>query len=120
MARSQHSRQGSRATRVKLLGSVLALVELQNGRHVRARLHQLSTTGGVLQVTKPLDEGIAVKLIFHVGSTTVRSNAQMLFPMWATRGCLQPFRFTDLDEDDRGRLATDLQTLLEKPPASTE
>lgn len=102
-----------RAPRVKLAGTVLSLVRLENGRQTRGKLHQLSTTGGLLHLEKPLDEGIKVELIFHVGNSTVRSKARMLFPMWATQGCLQPFAFADLDEEDRCNLEADLQRLLD-------
>jgi len=102
-----------RAPRVKLAGTVLSLVRLENGRQTRGKLHQLSTTGGLLHLEKPLDEGIKVELIFHVGNSTVRSQARMLFPMWATQGCLQPFAFADLDEEDRCNLGVDLQRLLD-------
>jgi len=102
-----------RAPRVKLAGTVLSLVRLENGRQTRGKLHQLSTTGGLLHLEKPLDEGIKVELIFHVGNSTVRSKARMLFPMWATQGCLQPFAFADLDEEDRCNLGVDLQRLLD-------
>jgi hypothetical protein len=113
------SQRAERAARVKLHGSVLALLQLENGRNVRARLHLLSTTGGVLHLSKPLDERTRVEVMFHVGSTTVRTRAKMLFPMWATRGCLQPFSFTDLKEQERGRLGTDLGVLLEKAATVT-
>jgi hypothetical protein len=103
-----------RAPRVKLAGTVLALVRLESGRHVRAKLHQLSITGGLLLLENPLDEAIKVEVIFHVGSCTVRSKAAMLFPMWATQGCLQPFEFTELGEENRRKLETDLQKLLER------
>ena len=103
----------TRAPRVKLAGTVLSLVRLENGRQTRGKLHQLSTTGGLLHLEKPLDEGIKVELIFHVGNSTVRSKARMLFPMWATQGCLQPFAFADLDEEDRCNLGVDLQRLLD-------
>jgi hypothetical protein len=103
----------SRATRVKLLGTVLALVQLKNGARVRAKLQQLSITGGVLQIPEPLDESLQVELLFHVGSTTVRNRAEMLGPIWATNGCLQPFRFTDLSDGERRRLRTDLAGFLE-------
>ena len=82
-------RKGLRATRVKLLGSILALVLLENGRQIRARLNQLSLNGGLLSLESPLDEGIRVTVLFHVGLTSMRCRAQMLFPMWATQGCLQ-------------------------------
>ena len=63
---------------------------------------------------KPIDEGIKVEVMFHVGSCTVRSKAVVLFPMWATQGCLQPFEFTDLADDDRGKLEADLQKYLDQ------
>jgi len=93
---------------------VLALIQLENGRQIRSRLHQLSITGGLLYLDDPLDEGIKVEVMFHVGSCTVRSKAVVLFPMWATQGCLQPFEFTDLADEDRGKLETDLQKYLDQ------
>jgi hypothetical protein len=101
-----------RAPRVKLAGAILALIQLENGRQVRGRVHQLSVTGGLLHLDDPLDEGIKVEVIFHVGNCTVRSKAAMLFPMWATQGCLQPFEFTDLAEENRRVLESDLQSFL--------
>lgn len=73
----------------------------------------LSITGGLLNVASPLDEGIKVELIFHVGESTVRSKARMLFPMWATQGYLQPFEFSGLNEKERRSLGIDLQRLLD-------
>jgi hypothetical protein len=105
-----------RGPRVKLGGSVLALLQLQNRRQIRTRLNQLSSNGGLLQLEKPLDEGIVVEVLFHVGGTTVRSQAEMLFPMWATKGCLQPFRFKDLDQGIRVSLEEDLNALLKISP----
>jgi len=110
-----HSKQASdarRAPRVKLAGTILALVRLESGRQIRARLHQLSFTGGLLHLDAPLDEGIKAEVMFHVGGSTIRSKAAMLFPMWATQGCLQPFEFADLGEDDRLKLKADLEKLL--------
>jgi len=103
---------------VKLAGTVLSLVKLENGRQLRGRLHQLSVTGGLLQLESPLDEGIKVEVIFHVGDSTVRSKARTLFPMWATQGCLQPFEFADLGDQDRSSLQADLQKLLDSAAAA--
>src|SRR5207342_1735841 len=111
MPRSKHADDVRRAPRVKLAGTVLALVQLENGRQIRARLHQLSFTGALLHLEAPLDEGIKAEVMFHVGGS-IRSQAAMLFPMWATQGCLQPFEFTGLSEEDRQKLETDLQRLL--------
>jgi hypothetical protein len=113
-----HSKQAideRRAPRVKLAGIILAMVRLENGREIRARLHQLSFTGGLLHLDAPLDEGIKADVMFHVGGSTIRSKAAMRFPMWATQGCLQPFEFTDLGEDDRLKLKADLEKFLASP-----
>src|SRR6202166_488610 len=107
-----------RAPRVKLAGTVLSLVRLESGRQTRGKLHQLSITGGLLHLETPLDEGIKVEVIFHVGNSTVRSKARMLFPMWATQGYLQPFEFDELDEEDRCNLRVDLERLLPSSAAS--
>ncbi|HMH07084.1 MAG TPA: hypothetical protein VK579_10440 [Terriglobales bacterium] len=112
MPRSTRADKARRAPRVKLAGTVLALLRLDSGREVRARLHQLSFTGGLLHLERPLDEGIKVEVMFHVGDSTIRSKAGMLFPMWATQGCLQPFEFANLEEKDRQQLESDLQKFL--------
>jgi hypothetical protein len=102
----------SRPFRVKLRGAVLVLVRLPNRRDVRAAFHQLSTTGGVIHLEKPLDEKLEVQLIFHIGATTIRGKAQMLFPMWATQGWMQPFRFVDLSDESRESLDANLKSFL--------
>jgi len=112
MSQSISAEKGGRAPRVKLAGVILALIQLENGRQVRGRVHQLSATGGLLQLDNPLDEGIEVQVIFHLGNSTVRSKAAVLFPMWATHGCLQPFEFKDLAEENRRILESDLQGFL--------
>src|SRR5215470_14666541 len=90
MSQSISAEKGGRAPRVKLAGVILALIQLDN----------------------PLDEGIEVQVIFHLGNSTVRSKAAVLFPMWATQGCLQPFEFKDLAEENRRILESDLQGFL--------
>jgi hypothetical protein len=101
-----------RPFRVKLRGSVLALVRLPNRRSVRAAFHQLSTSGGIIHLEKPLDEKLEVELIFHVREATIRGKAQMLFPMWATQGWMQPFRFVDMSDANRNILDTSLKSFL--------
>jgi hypothetical protein len=112
------SRDGkvSRPFRVKLRGSVLVLVRLPNRRSVRAALHQLSTTGGVVHLEKALDEKIQVEMIFHVGGATIREKAEMLFPMWATQGWMQPFRFKEMSEASRENLDASLKSLIGEAP----
>lgn len=102
-----------RAFRVKLRGAVLALIRLPNRRQVRAKIHQLSTSGGLMHLEKPLDEKLPVELLFHIGEATVREKAEMLFPMWATQGWLQPFRFLDLPESSKDKIEVSLQSFLQ-------
>jgi len=106
------NKQTERAFRVKLRGSVLVLVRLPNKRSLRAALHQLSISGGVIHFEKPLDEKLEVELIFHLEKATIRSKAQMLFPMWATQGWMQPFRFVDLAGESREILDTKLKAFV--------
>ena len=103
--------QPKRSTRVKLLGSILAIVEV-NGTYIRASLHQLSTAGGVLQVAEALEQATHAVLVCHVGSTTLRARVELLRAMWSTKFSLQPFRFVGLSDLERIRLDADLQNLL--------
>lgn len=101
-----------RPFRVKLRGSVLVLLQLPNKRSVRGAFHQLSTSGGVIHLEKPLDEKLQVELVFHMNEQTIRSKAEMLFPMWATQGWMQPFRFLDLAEASREILDAGLKSFV--------
>jgi len=114
------TQKGQRGLRVKLGGSILALVVLENGRQIRGRMSQLSINGGLLSLEQPLDEGIRITVVFHLGNTSIRNRAQMLFPMWATKGCLQPFRFTDLPDTSRSNLNRELEGLIQHGAAQEE
>ena len=102
----------ARPFRVKLRGSVLVLLRLPNRRDVRGAIHQLSVTGGVVHLEKPLDEKIEVQLIFHLKGATIREKVQMLFPMWATQGWMQPFRFVSLTDASREILDAHLKSII--------
>jgi hypothetical protein len=108
----KEDRASGRPFRVKLRGSVLVLLRLPNKRSVRAAIHQLSTTGGVIHLEKPLDEKLEVEVIFHIREVTIRGKAQMLFPMWATQGWMQPFRFVGLSKTSRESLDADLRSFM--------
>jgi hypothetical protein len=103
-----------RPFRVKLRGSVLSLIRLPNRRQIRGKVHQLSTSGGLMHLEKPLDEKLRVEVIFHLGETTVREKAEMMFPMWATQGWLQPFRFIDLPEATKKSLDANLRSFVQR------
>jgi hypothetical protein len=118
MPRSRPSKGTIRAPRVRVAGTVLLLARMESGRQLVGKLHQLSITGGLMHLEKPLDEGIKVEVVFHVGKSTVRGKARTLFPMWATQGYLQPFEFGDMPQDYRSLLENELQTLLKSSPAN--
>jgi hypothetical protein len=118
MDASPQARSQPRAPRAKLQGSVPIIIRLENGRQLRASLLQLSITGGLLELSVQLDEGSSVDLTMHVSSAIVHAKAEMLFPMRATLGYSQPFRFTGLRIEDRRRLEAALRTLLESTTAS--
>jgi hypothetical protein len=101
-----------RPLRVKVAGSILTLLRLPNQRTLRSKLHQISVSGGLLNVDQPLDEKLRVELMFQVQDATVRETVEMMFPMWATQGWLQPFRFIDMAEGTRNALASNLQALV--------
>ena len=109
-----------RPSRVKLRGSILALIRLPNRREVRAKVNMISVTGGLLNLEKPLDEKLQIELIFHLGEATIREKAQILFPMWATQGWIQPFRFIDLPEDNKKTLESNLQAFVKRTQSVTQ
>jgi hypothetical protein len=86
---------------------------------MRSAFHMLSATGGMVHLEKPLDEKIEVEMVFHLGTTTIRAKAQMLFPMWATQGWLQPFQFIDLSEESKASLTVNLQTFFDEMASGT-
>jgi hypothetical protein len=96
MIYSPRMRSGTRAPRVNLQGRVSVFVRLENGRQLIGKLHQLSVTGGVLQIATYLEERSKVGLTIQIGASMVRPDAEMLFPMWGAHGYLQPFRLTRL------------------------
>src|SRR3984893_16749731 len=103
--------KGPRGSRVKLGGSILALVLLENGRQSRGPMDQPSANGGLVSLERPLDEGIRVTVVFHLGFS-VRCRAQMLFPMWAAQRSLHPFLFLDLSEASHAGLNRELENLV--------
>src|SRR5712671_3997383 len=54
-----------RAARVQLGDSVLAAIRLEDGRHAKAKLQTISTTGGLLQLPRSLGQGDFVEIAFQ-------------------------------------------------------
>ncbi len=119
-----------RAPRVHLRGSVPAMVLLEDGRHAKAKLQTVSITGGLLRLAKALSQGDFVEVVFSADAGPVRGMAEMLHPMGAVEGSLQPFRFIAMGDDDHRalRMMVDavsdrsflgLRSGLNAPPKST-
>jgi hypothetical protein len=114
MADLPYPRRKLRAPRVNLWGTVSATIQLENGRQIWANTLRISTTGGLLELTTCLDEGVKVNLTLHLESHTVRGKAAMLFPMCAAPGYTQPFRFTDMRDEECLALQTEIHELLKQ------
>jgi len=114
MTHSPRMRRSTRAARVALQGRISVIVLLENGRQLSAKLHQLSVTGGLLEVDMYLEERSKVGLTLSIGRSMVRPSAEMLFPMWSTQGYLQPFRFEHLWAEERQTLEAEITELLKQ------
>jgi hypothetical protein len=113
MTHFPQSNSAKRATRVRFGGSVLAAIRSEPSGTVRAKLQMLSTRGGVL--TKPLEPGDFVDVTFQTSQGPVRGMAEILQPTRkSTSGCLQPFRFVALDDEDHARLRRAMELQLDK------
>ena len=115
-------RTATRAPRVPLRGTVSATIHLENQRVLIAKLHQLSMTGGLLEVAAYIDERSRIALAFQLGAGPLLAKAELLFPMRGGMGYLQPFRFTAFGAGVRQTLEVEIATLLKqtfpvpKPP----
>ena len=96
----------SRAPRVRFKELTPAVVRLKNGWRVSGELVLISTTGGLLCLSKPLNQVSEVKLLFLTQSGPVLGAAEMLSPVASGS---QPFKFTALFNDDRRRLQAAIQ-----------
>lgn len=89
-----------RATRVQL-ATTPALIKAGDGLRANAKLQIISTTGGLLQLTRALAEGDFVELAFQTQSGNVAGMAEMLNPVRSSPGSVfQPFRFVAMGDDD--------------------
>ena len=104
-----------RAARVQLGDSVLAAIRLEDGRRTKAKLQNISVTGGLLQLQHPLGNGSFVELAFQTQSGPVHGMAEILSPTRkTTEGILQAFRFVALEDDDNHRLRSSLAHVVDR------
>jgi hypothetical protein len=103
-------RASRRAPRTCFADITPAVLRCGNGCR-KGKLQMISLTGGLLCVSKPLDQGSQVKLMFLTRSGSVLGAAEMLSPIsWG----LQPFKVLKLYDDDRRRLRAAIQSSLEQ------
>jgi hypothetical protein len=82
-----------------------------DGRRLRGELQIISLTGGLLCLTKPMDQGSQVKLMFLTCRGSVLGAAEMLSPIsWS----LQPFKFVRLYDGDEARLQAAIKFSLDQ------
>ena len=107
-----------RAPRARVRGTIAAVVRLENGRQLTAKLQQLSITGGLFDLAAYLEERTWVDVTIFLSSGPVRATAEMLFPMLGAVSYLQPFRFTNLGEDALHAIDREVSSLLQQSPTS--
>ncbi len=103
-----------RAPRVSLRGTISAVIRLENGRQLSAKLQQLSITGGLLDLAAYLEERTWVDVTIYLSSGPVRATAEMMFPMLGAVSYLQPFRFTSLGAAELHALDREVSALLKQ------
>src|SRR5581483_10761388 len=108
-----------RAPRVQLGGAVPAAILLDDGNRAKAQLQTISATGGMLQLTRALAKGDFVEIAFQTRSGRVSGMAEMLnVTRQAENGCLQPFRFIAIADEDHRNLRMALDSVLDRGSAA--
>jgi len=106
------------APRLKLDGSVPVAIRIEGTTSVRGKLRELSATGGLLALAKPLNKGEFVELAFPTNNGAVQGMAEILEPkVKASLGCLQPFRFIALEDEASNSLQMALESLQDRVTA---
>jgi hypothetical protein len=98
-----------RAARFRLAQTTPAVLAFQDSPVMPCELQIISRTGGVLSLSKLLDQGSAGTLMFRTHKGLVFATAEMLPPVSENH---QPFRFVDLKKDDEHRLLAAFQSGL--------
>ncbi len=90
-----------RAPRVRATEYTPAVLRFPSGDCVTGSLEVISSTGGLLSLSKPLIRGTRIKVMFLTQRGPVLGSAEMLSPVSWTE---QPFRFVALAYGDQRRL----------------
>lgn len=100
----------TRPARARFGETAPAILRLKNGRCVSGKLHVVSITGGLLRLSRPVDQGSHVKMKFVTHAGSVWGIAEMLRP---GSGNFQPFRFLALPPDDHRTLQAAIQSFVD-------
>lgn len=109
MAHPHPLRANWRAPRFRLAETTPAVLQFPDCRLTPGELQVISRTGGLLSLSKPVDQGSVVTLTFRTHRGPVLGTAEMLRPVSRSH---QPFRFVGLEEDDQRRLQAVFQSGL--------
>lgn len=120
MANLRTTRSFTRAPRIALRGAVPAAIQLENGRQHTVRLHQLSISGGLLELATYIDERSHIAMAFAFGSTKVHANGELLFPLRGGLSYMQPFRFTGFAAGVLPTLELEITKMLREMMAATQ
>ena len=101
MGGSPQSRPPWRCPRAHLDGNNPIVLRFPNGQRIGANLQVISVTGGLLSLSKSVDQGSRVRLMFLTEAGSVLGGAEILPPV---SDRLQPFRFISLPADDQRRV----------------
>jgi hypothetical protein len=101
MSSPPQSRPPWRNPRARLDGNNPIVLRFASGQRIGANLQVISVTGGLLSLSKSVDQGSRVRLMFLTEAGSVLAGAEMLSPVSER---LQPFRFTSLPADDQRRV----------------
>ena len=101
MSSSPQSRPPWRCPRAHLDGNNPIVLRFPNGQRMGANLQVISVTGGLLSLSKSVDQGSRVRLMFLTEAGSVLGGAEMLPPV---SDRLQPFRFISLPAVDQRRV----------------
>lgn len=118
MVNLRTTRTFTRAPRIALRGAIPAAIQLENRRQFTVRLHQLSVTGGLLELATYIDERSHIAIAFAFGSENVHAKAELLFPMRGGLGYMQPFRFTGFGPGVRPTLEVEISNMLRQMMAA--
>ena len=101
------------ARRVKIRESIVVAIRSEGSQPIRGKLHDLSATGGLLLLSEAFEQGDFVELAFPTSAGTVHGMAELLATKQESpSGCLQPFRFVALDDENHATLHKALESLL--------